>query len=253
MKKTVRLQIAVPCHEDWDRMSLSSQGRFCEQCTKEVVDFSWMTDAQILRVMNEMKGQSVCGNFRSSQLDRPIQVQAIEEYSGTLNLRAVLVGAALTTLVSLSSCAQTEEIKTLGEVTQQEQPASSACSSQTELRGDTLVVSQERTRGDAQLSYDHRGELFTAGMVINDRSHLMKHATVFVIGANGEELTHVETDESGQFSLSLDWSRNPTGLRIVKSGYSARYVNFSTMNKLTDLRIRLDEYIQLKGKVIREE
>lgn len=70
MKKETYLHIPEPCHENWDQMSPAQQGRFCQQCSKTVVDFSTMTDQQVLKVLSKESG-STCGRFTSDQLERP--------------------------------------------------------------------------------------------------------------------------------------------------------------------------------------
>lgn len=70
MKKETFLHIPEPCHENWDKMSPAQQGRFCQQCSKTVVDFSAMTDQQVLKVLSKESG-STCGRFTSDQLERP--------------------------------------------------------------------------------------------------------------------------------------------------------------------------------------
>lgn len=73
--KAVTYQITVdePCHEDWDRMSSCSDGRFCGQCNKQVIDFTSLPDADIVRVLEKNKGE-VCGRFLTNQLDRNINL-----------------------------------------------------------------------------------------------------------------------------------------------------------------------------------
>src|SRR5688572_20427072 len=72
MKKTpVSINIAKPCHEDWDRMTPTDRGKFCGSCQKNVTDFSTMTDNEILQFLNEHTG-SLCGQLRGSQLNRAI-------------------------------------------------------------------------------------------------------------------------------------------------------------------------------------
>jgi hypothetical protein len=45
-----KLQLAIPepCHENWHHMTPTDQGRFCNACAKEVVDFSMMTHIELL-------------------------------------------------------------------------------------------------------------------------------------------------------------------------------------------------------------
>jgi hypothetical protein len=72
MKKKLQLKIQEPCHENWDRMSPSEQGRFCGSCEKTVVDFSGMSDAQLVAFFKKPSTGSICGRFFSDQLDRPL-------------------------------------------------------------------------------------------------------------------------------------------------------------------------------------
>lgn len=69
-----KLQISIPepCHENWHAMTLTQQGRFCNVCTKEVVDFSMMTDTEVLNYFTSVTHEKVCGRALPSQLDRTI-------------------------------------------------------------------------------------------------------------------------------------------------------------------------------------
>ena len=62
MKRTkhIELKIAEPCHEDWDKMSISEQGRFCGSCRKEVVSFADKSEAQIVAYFKRAP-KNVCG------------------------------------------------------------------------------------------------------------------------------------------------------------------------------------------------
>lgn len=66
--KKLRVSIENPCHEDWQKMTPETQGRFCQACEKTVVDFSKMSDAEILQYFSKPKAEKVCGRFRSDQL-----------------------------------------------------------------------------------------------------------------------------------------------------------------------------------------
>ncbi|MDH7462042.1 carboxypeptidase-like regulatory domain-containing protein [Chitinophagaceae bacterium 26-R-25] len=74
MSTKTTLHIADPCHEDWNKMSTTDQGRFCQSCSKQVVDFSLLSDKQILEYFSKQKGNT-CGRFRDDQLDRPLDNQ----------------------------------------------------------------------------------------------------------------------------------------------------------------------------------
>ena len=65
------VHIPKPCHEDWQQMTPVDQGRFCQSCAKQVVDFSLMTDQQILQYISKAAG-GMCGRFANDQLQRPL-------------------------------------------------------------------------------------------------------------------------------------------------------------------------------------
>lgn len=55
------ISISKPCHKDWDAMMPVTSGRHCAACQTDVVDFTRMTDAEVLAFMAERHGQRVCG------------------------------------------------------------------------------------------------------------------------------------------------------------------------------------------------
>src|SRR4030095_8969306 len=75
MRKSFQLQIPVPCHEDWNKMTPDNQGRFCMSCQKSVVDFSSMADSEIILFFKNAKGNT-CGRFSDDQLNRKYQIES---------------------------------------------------------------------------------------------------------------------------------------------------------------------------------
>ncbi|MEO6251951.1 MAG: carboxypeptidase-like regulatory domain-containing protein [Ferruginibacter sp.] len=68
----LQLSIPEPCHENWQQMTPTDQGRFCNACAKEVVDFSTMTDMQVLNYFSTLTHEKVCGRALPEQLNRAI-------------------------------------------------------------------------------------------------------------------------------------------------------------------------------------
>jgi hypothetical protein len=71
---SLKLHIPEPCHESWKDMTPKEQGRFCASCSKIVVDFSVMTDRQMLDYFTNYSGNT-CGRFANDQLNRVIDPQ----------------------------------------------------------------------------------------------------------------------------------------------------------------------------------
>ncbi len=70
MQVLSEISIPIPCHEDWNKMSATEQGRFCNTCSKTVVDFSGMSNEEIIHYLNKHTG-SLCGRFENTQLKPP--------------------------------------------------------------------------------------------------------------------------------------------------------------------------------------
>ncbi|MBV8326588.1 hypothetical protein [Chryseobacterium sp.] len=59
------IKINNPCPEKWEHMQSSSQGKFCQICSKNIFDFTDRTDEEIKDVLNKANDGSVCGRLGS--------------------------------------------------------------------------------------------------------------------------------------------------------------------------------------------
>ncbi|MCX6198901.1 MAG: hypothetical protein NTY88_06725 [Bacteroidetes bacterium] len=76
----MKISIPKPCHENWSDMTPENRGAFCKVCSKAVVDFSNMSDEEVIRYFENKKQEKTCGRFRLSQLS---------PYELKINLREV--------------------------------------------------------------------------------------------------------------------------------------------------------------------
>ena len=70
-KTTLHISIPKPCHEDWAKMTPTQCGAFCQACQKEVVDFSRMSEAEIVARLSKASGK-VCGRIPATMLNREL-------------------------------------------------------------------------------------------------------------------------------------------------------------------------------------
>jgi hypothetical protein len=63
-----KIQIPQPCRENWNAMKPNESGRFCNSCSKTVVDFSKMSDVEVQKYLQNA-AKDVCGYFRHDQVD----------------------------------------------------------------------------------------------------------------------------------------------------------------------------------------
>ncbi|MEP0265451.1 carboxypeptidase-like regulatory domain-containing protein [Dokdonia sp.] len=110
MKKSIKITIPEPCHEDWATMTPTQKGRHCALCEKEVIDFTNYTNEQLYKTV--ANGGNLCGRFSEKQLDRNISLSRKEGRSWASYAASLLIPAAILA---------TQEIKAQGEVYTTEQ------------------------------------------------------------------------------------------------------------------------------------
>ena len=67
MKKQFTLAVSSPCSEQWDTFLPVKNGAFCPSCQKNVVDFTKMSEDEIVQFFED-NSTGICGRFTSDQL-----------------------------------------------------------------------------------------------------------------------------------------------------------------------------------------
>jgi hypothetical protein len=236
MKKRIQLTIPEQCHEDWDNMSISEKGRFCDLCKKQVVDFSWLSDNQIMQELAQFGADSICGNFKPDQLNRPLS-HVVEMNQSTFSLLQVLLSASLSSLVTGAGFTQEQEKRTIGEV------------QRVTYRSKEIVVSDSTLRGDTVVNYQHLDEKITSGIVMNSNGFALAGVTISLIDESNKVLTSTQSDATGRFEIPLNWSMHPTLLKFQLAGYEPVSLVFFQSKSLSSLQVVLASILSVKGNL----
>lgn len=110
---TYIVRIPEPCHEDWNKMTVDEKGRFCNVCSKSVVDFTNKTDTEIHSILMEKTKEKVCGRFNTNQIERPIQ--AIQFPLNSNGFRKIFLAAALLVFGTFLFSCKDDKGQTMGE------------------------------------------------------------------------------------------------------------------------------------------
>jgi hypothetical protein len=84
-----KIEITYSCHEDWNKMTPAGNGRFCDSCSKKVVDFTGLNEKEILLYIKSNRNGG-CGRFTTPQIEKSyvaapaIQVSAQKRFFGFL-------------------------------------------------------------------------------------------------------------------------------------------------------------------------
>jgi outer membrane protein OmpA-like peptidoglycan-associated protein len=103
--QALRISIPKPCSENWENMDQREKGRFCSSCEKDVIDFSGLTDKELLYYFSNTKTTS-CGRFHQSQLNTALLQHEIKSNSWSHIYRKVAAVLAFLSLKPSGSMAQ---------------------------------------------------------------------------------------------------------------------------------------------------
>ena len=105
MKPSITLQLPTPCNESWDDMQNTAEGKFCNQCSKELIDFTFFSHKQLTDHLLNLSSSEICGRFSPQQLNRNL----FEEPASTnayLSLPALVLAASSLLINPTTSSAQ---------------------------------------------------------------------------------------------------------------------------------------------------
>jgi hypothetical protein len=193
MKNSLHITIPQPCHEDWDKMTPTDQGAFCNVCSKCVVDFTRFSDADLLAYFNNAP-KNICGRFDKKQLIPPATYPPIiPSFS-----KRLFLGLAMAAGLSATANAQTTAIN--NKPSTEQEPF---------YHDETAVLAPQTTS-------DTTGVI--TGVVLDSATNEPLFAvSVFIEGTNIE----ASTDFDGKFKLVLpqEYLKKPFALKVAYVGY----------------------------------
>ncbi len=242
-KKSLKLSINEPCHEDWGKMSPNEKGRFCDSCAKPVIDFSTSTDIEIIQFLDAHKGQKTCGRFKVTQLERPMNRPVADKVYSGFSLRTALLGVTLSSLLGLESCKSDEPVM-MGDVAYvPEQPVKCVKTPVEEIKQGEVSVQE----------YDHTNERLMSGYITDHSGNKVVKAKLILFDAQGNELAKTLTNTDGSFRLELNWEKKPSYVKIVASDFENQIIHLKTTEQLQEMKILMRETPMMKGDVMIKE
>jgi hypothetical protein len=225
-KKVVQYAIAEPCHESWGAMTPVEQGRFCHSCARPVVDFTRMSDAQVLRFMSTATG-SVCGRMTTHQLNRDFTQYDAAAQTRSFSLRALVLGTALTTFSALHTHAQGRIVGKVAPTVKGDIAI--------EQVSDTLVVDPV-VPGDSVFSGIAFDYFTNSGIPM---------AVVTIYDEAGNELATTLTNENGEFRLPFTAEMQPFSAVFRKEEYEDRICLFADLLTTRGLTVEMNRELQI--------
>lgn len=104
------VRIDKPCTENWNEMTPTERGAFCQKCCKQVLDFTNQTNHQIQSALRNSNGGEVCAKITTDQLSSLNWEFEQWQSSATMNVQRMSFYALLFVFgLSLVSCSNQED------------------------------------------------------------------------------------------------------------------------------------------------
>ena len=241
MKKPIHIRIPEPCHEDWQQMTPTEKGKFCQVCTKEVMDFSYHSDDYIYRTLNN--NENLCGRFHPKQLNRPIQ--ALPKVKKGLKQRILAALIPLLSLVGWKSAAQ-EEIKPIR--LENVDISGYKVQKQKAILGTTTTINGKPAQSLRIGRVAQQDSVKISG-TITDVSGPLPGAHIVIKGST----KGTQSDFDGNFTLKASYG---DVLEISYVGFVTKEYKVLSTQKELKIKLELDEMISggiILGMVVTEE
>ncbi len=220
---TKHLKIGFNCSENWNEMAGDGSIKHCEKCEKNVVDFTSISNDEIIEHVNKNKG--TCARICKNQMDA-INLD-FKNKSPNIFHKKLAVVAIVSTLVS---CSTSKEIQN-----------TNCCSSQTTLNSYEVIA-----KG---INPDSLNSVIIKGTVVDENGEPLLGCNIYY---NDEIKT--STDFLGHFNLKLKANAitsNPLVISYI--GYESFKIDIKSLIN-SDVKISLNqENTILLGELIIEE
>jgi len=121
MRKTIEFSVPVPCHENWNNMTPNEQGRFCSSCQKDVVDFTKMSEYELILYFKNIN-QNTCGRFRNDQLNKEMLLEQPKKLNWFKYFIQLVIPTLLITSKGYTQGKPRENVKVNKEVSMKDEP-----------------------------------------------------------------------------------------------------------------------------------
>ena len=224
-KRNIILNINKPCSENWTTMKQNETGKFCLNCSKNVVDFTNLSDLETIKIITQSTTK-ICGRLNYSQLNRlMIANQGHIHRSRFYNFFAglLLIGT-------------TSDTKALDQKNQIEM--SSYIDAQKKPQND-FITNEKILQTKDTLKNTIKGKV-----IDSETKEVIEFATIVVKGTK----TGCSSDINGNFKLVI-----PDSLLTEKINVIASYIGYDSIEFIfnrTDLPMTKDFIFSFKGQVM---
>lgn len=218
LNNTIIVSIQNPCQAKWHEMQPQNNGKFCMQCSKKVIDFTGLSNKEIVDILENSKGK-LCGRFNVSQLNKELTNNKTSKNNNVFKgfVSIFLLGSIGSAFATQNTGFRTETLNVLEDQSIENKPNIK------QITNDTL-------------------KNIIKGQVLNEFEEPIPNALITV-----EELSITTTSDSeGNFTINLpeDFSADYVTLNINSDFYLSYSEKIFKMNLPVEKKFFLTQEIE---------
>ena len=234
-KKNVHISIDKPCNEKFENFKPTELGGFCMSCEKEVIDFSKMTNQQIIDKLKNTTNS--CGRFQETQLG---SLGTVYDKQSNLSFPYITAGLSLISMLGFSNFFSQETPKRASVRQTYNAKNDSIQWSNTEVSLTNKLESNKLNRTAKKIQ-----SIKIIGKIVDDNRESLIAANVVVKGTN----FGVSADINGEFEINVtDFKGDSLTLQITYIGFTPKEITVSLVS--LDGIVNLEEIVMESGAVM---
>lgn len=235
MSASIKLRVAEPCSQDWHKMEPAEQGRFCLSCQKQVVDFTLMSDKEMVDYFSQ-RAPGICGRFMPDQLERSLALQPKKNISFAYFWNVIV--AALLTGGAANAQSGSNNKKAALAITRSQGTSANNLHCDRPVMGKMAPTFPNKIIGDT----DFIAPAKIAGRVVDEDGLPIAGATIMIKG------THRGTVSDSAGNFSIECAHNSI-LAVSSVGYQSKEMAVDANNS-TRIVLHLSRAVLGMGEVV---
>lgn len=221
--KTMKISIEIPeaCGENWEHMTVSQLGKFCQVCKKEVIDFTNTTDAELLQKIKS--GQKICGRFKQSQLSRDLKPN-----NSKTNWKQLAVAAGFTSVLAIAAPANAQKTST---------------------KTEQLEKTSEKN-SEEKHSISAKDSIVISGTVTDEEDLPIPGVHIKVL--DSKILTQTDFDGNFKIILPEKTAANNFKLEFTSIGYENKIINVDAKSKILNIELKMETLLMGEVAIVRK-
>jgi len=211
------IKIPKPCNEKWNEMTSSQKGKFCSNCKKEVINFQFYSDQQLLDSIK--KSETICGRFLPHQINKELATK--KNIFNRIGLFFTI------TFIFLAKPSFSQDKK------------------------DKIEIVENRSKNSTVKNIkdnfvEIKGKVVEKSMAENSKSYLLPGVSIMQLGTENK----VSSDINGNFKIKIPSKQFNRKIILVFSYIGMESKEIEVTNTTKELKVEMSAAEQLLGEVI---